>query len=557
MRRFLLPVAVLSATCLPAQTAPRDDSPVDSTVDHPQVLLDTVGPDGWRVRLGPTNLGSMLESERGRALWQPRLQPLLGAWEQLVGSEAEFAASRTRMLNYGGRIRVGLWFDAEDRRGAPPACIAVALGPDGRSDLAAIAKDLRRTLYEALPGEWAELELDDTPLTVRRQEDLSVTAPRLEGDSVLIAASRENDLPKALQRARSLAKAATVRLAPNSPAARLEIDFATLVAVAMANAESDSQTWMKATGLQTLDVATMSLSTAGPRVMFEYELKFTDDERGLFSALMPATKTVPTLLPARPEAGSWVTGHLDFGKFYQVMFDGIVASGEKTAKGLRAENRQELGIDFDTDLLAHMTDEVMLWVPESGRFLDTLFSRPWVFSVRLRDQEAFRKGLFTMLPNVEPFFRHRDTGMHGEVEVHRYGNEMWLAVGRGVFVFASGKNAEQKLGTVLDGCKELPATLPPDQALPADFAELERYLPPGYHGCAVGDAKMALGIPDELMGVMALFRDVPDLSAIPLDLSLDRDERKALEDLLREHELHIARGTTGYADRTWRWRTFW
>ncbi len=36
---------------------------------------DTVGPDGWRIRFAPTNLGSLLESEQGRALWQPGNAP--------------------------------------------------------------------------------------------------------------------------------------------------------------------------------------------------------------------------------------------------------------------------------------------------------------------------------------------------------------------------------------------------------------------------------------------------------------------------------------------------
>ena len=110
--------ALLAGLSLTAQTEPTR-APAAAT---PHVLIDTVGPDGWRSRFGPTNLGSMLESEQGRELWEPALAPYFAIWQELAGDDAGYSASRTRLLGYGGRIRMGLWFDSDRmRRASEPA----------------------------------------------------------------------------------------------------------------------------------------------------------------------------------------------------------------------------------------------------------------------------------------------------------------------------------------------------------------------------------------------------------------------------------------------------
>ena len=74
---------LLASTNLRAQTA--------TATAPPHIVIETVGPDGWRARLGPTNVASMLASEEGRAIWQPTLAPLLGMWRMTVGDEEAFA----------------------------------------------------------------------------------------------------------------------------------------------------------------------------------------------------------------------------------------------------------------------------------------------------------------------------------------------------------------------------------------------------------------------------------------------------------------------------------
>jgi len=555
---LLSSVLLLTPTWLSAQT-----SPPAARDAQPHILIDTVGPDGWRMRLGPTNLGSLLESEKGRELWEPHLEPLLGMWQQLAGDEASFAASRTRMLDYGGRVRMAMWLDSESGPNShdPAACIAVVLEGDGRSDLSAIAEDLRTTLYQAMPGEWSDTEIDGTQFAVRSNDDMSVTAPILEGERLLIAASNEGDLELALRRARKLAGDQSEKIKPNSPALRVQFDFASIIAMAMGNAPGDDLAMMKALGFDTIGTGTATLGTAGPRIQLEFAQAFTADERGLFSALLPSTPSIPSLLLAMPKEGTWSVGHLDCLKVYETVLEAVIAADVGGDTDLRAKIKEDCGIDPAEDLLAHMTDDVMFWLPEADDFDDRIDKTPWTMTWRLRDEDAFRDGLFALLPKARPFLQRETTETHGDVELFRYGNmlgyDIWLAVGRGVFVFAGGRDAEERIGTVLDGCVDLPAEIPADRRLPEEFMPVKRYLPPGCHGFAIGNATNLVSLPTSLwFDAIGWFTPMPGIG-VDLDPDEDVERREALAELLEKHRLNVARSATGYAERTWHWRLYW
>lgn len=554
----LLPaILLLVPLWLSAQTSP----PAEKGL-QPHILIDTVGPDGWRMRLGPTNVGSLLESEKGRELWEPHLEPFFGLWQQLAGDAGAYAASRTRLLGYGGRVRVALWLDPTTPRHskAPATCIAVVLDSDGRSDLGAIAKDLRATLYQAIPGEWADIEIDGTQITVRKNDDMSVTAPMLDGDQVIIAAS-DDDLAVALRRARALAASATEKIKPNSPALRVRFDFGAILAATMDQENEKDRAMMKASGLDTIGTGTVTLSTAGPRLQLEYTQSFTDDDRGLFGALLPATASIPSLLLAAPDSGTWTVGHFDCLKLYESVLDALVA-GDMTADGdPRDEIKEELGIDPAKDLLAHMTDDVLFCLAEVDDFDEPFDRVSWTLAFRLKDEDAFRKGLFALIPKAKPFLQREAKETHGDVDVYRYGNmlgyDIWLAVGRSVFVLAGGRNAEDRMVEMLDRCVDLPAELPADRQLPKGFESLTRYLPPGCHGYSVGDARNVVSLPTGLWyEMLGIFTPLPNMG-VTLDPDEDAERREALDALLKEHRLDIARSATGYSNRTWRWRLYW
>lgn len=546
---LLLSGLLLVCPLAPAQTA--------AAGDDPHILIDTVGPDGWRIRLGPTNLGGLLESEKGRELWEPRLQPLLEMWRQLAGDEAAYAVSRTRLLDYGGRIRMGMWLDENERQGPDPAaCVAVVLDGDGRSDLAAIAADLRALLYEQIPGEWEDVELGDATLAVRRDRDSRVTAPLLEDGRIVIAATSEGELELALRRARAMAGAGTAELRPDSPALRIRFDFTAIVAGFMANEDESDRRLMQALGIDSLGAGTATIGTAGPRVQLEYSQAFTRAERGLFGAFMPATKSIPSLLAAVGE-GTWTVGHFDCLALYESIMDALEANGDEDP---RAEVKRETGIDLAADLLAHMTDDVMLWLPEAENFDDTFDKTAWALTFRLRDDDAFRDGLLRLLPKARPFLQHERTEEYEDVELFRYGNmlgyDTWLAVGRDVFVMAGGRGADERTREVLGRVKALPAELPAEMSPPAGFEPLKRYLPPGTHGFAVGSATNIISLPSTIwLEILSGILPLPE--RVVLDPDEDAERREELAALLAEHRLAVARSATGFADNTWRVRIYW
>ncbi len=553
MKQLFLAVPLLLAA-VPAQTA----APATS----PHILIDSVGPDGWRMRMGPTNLGSLLESEKGHALWEPRVLPMLGMWQQLIGDEAAFEAARARLINYGGRIRIGAWLPTEaGNRQSPANHVAIVLDGDGRTDLTALAADLRNLQSKMVPGEWQQRDVAGAKVTVRTEGSNVMCEPLREGDHLVIALAADDDIGGALLQARALAATATGKPpAPNTPALRVQFDFAAIVAMAMATNNASEQIWMRAFGLPSLGNGAFAISTAGPHVQVEVSQQFSSDDRGLFGALFPSTAAVPSLLQAIPTGKeTWKVGHLDLSALYTVIEKAVVESEKRDAEELRAEIQKEIGVDLQKDVLAHLTDDVMLTatVPE-GIVEDTT----WSLTFRLRDTAAFEKSLQTMLPKAKPFLSREAEEKHGDIPVYRYGGvfgyDLWLSVGNGVWVVAGGRDAEELIGSVLDRAKALPATpvaAATATTMPKGFEALQRFVPPGLNGFGKGDLGSVIALPSELWSEMfGMLLPMPRMGS---GQSSDPEQQAEILAMLRQHNLDVLRTASGYAERTWRWRLFW
>lgn len=552
MKQLFLAVPLLLAA-IPAQTA--------APATAPHILIDSVGPDGWRMRLGPTNLGGLLESEKGRALWEPRVMPMLGMWQQLVGDEAVFEAARARLLGYGGRIRIGVWLPTDaGNRNSPANHVAIVLEGDGRTNLTTLAGDLRNLQSKMVPGEWQERDVAGVKRTVRTEGTNVMCEPMLEGDHLMIAMAADDDIAGAMLRAQAMAATSTGKPpAPNTPALRVQFDFASLVAMAFATSNASDQVWMRAFGLPSLGNGTFAISTAGPHVQVEVSQQFTSDDRGLFGAFFPATAAVPSLLQAIPTGKeSWKVGHLDLNTLYTVIEKAVVESEKTTAEEWRAEIAKEIGVDLQRDLLAHLTDDVLLTgtIPE-GIAKDTT----WSLTFRLRDTTAFDKSLQTMLPKAKPFLSREAEEKHGDIPVYRYGGvlgyDLWLSIGNGVCVVAGGRDAEELVGTVLDRAKALlaaPAAAAAATVMPKGFEALQRFVPPGLNGLGRGDVGSVVALPSDLwFEVLRMVLPLPRLGGE----GPDADQQEEILAMLRQHNLDVLRTATGYAERTWRWRMYW
>ncbi|HEX6810752.1 MAG TPA: hypothetical protein VF384_03930 [Planctomycetota bacterium] len=552
-----LPPRLLALSLFAATLCGQTEVPVAA----PHAVLETVGPDGWRVRFGPTNLGSLLESEKGRALWQRGVMPLLAFWQQMLGDDAAFAASKARVLGYGGRIRAAFWFEEDRFRRDELTHVAFVLEGDGRTDLGEMAKDLRLLQTRLAGGEWAETDVGGAKLELCTKGDGVMTAPLTESGCLLVSISTGQRFANALPAARAFAaKASGKPPPPNSPALRLQVDLPAIVALSAKGAGANDAAAMRQWGLSSLGNCELTLGTAGPHVQMELAQEFlADAERGAFAALLPATAGIPALrhcVPAGP--GSWKVGHFDFLALY-LSIEKALATINQTAKDMRAEIRKELGVDIVDDLLAHLTDDVLLILSPSAQ-IDRPEDVTWTLAVRVRDEAAFGKGLTTMMAKGKPYLTREATQKIGEVEVHRYGTmfgyDVMMCVGNGVFAIAGGRDAEQQVTAMLNAAKSMPAA--PDAAAAAKnpaFDDLQRHLPPGCNGLAIGDIGSVIALPARLwFGLLDEFTGLPGFDP---DAEDDPEQREAALALLREHRLATLRSATGFTERTWRWRLFW
>jgi hypothetical protein len=523
----------------------------------PHVRIESVGPAGWRTRFAPTNLGSLLESQQGRKLWQPGLGPLLAFWRQLADSDAEHAAARQRLLDYGGRIRLAIWLQPGEFANQGPFAAALVLEGDGHTDLAALAQDVQR-LQGQLDGEWRDEELDGLPLRVLAADEDRMSAPIVGEHHLLCVAAEAADFAAALANARAFAGVVDGKPpATAAPALRIEVALPALVAQAQPAADDAAAarqwaTW-QALGVECLGVATLTLATAGPHLQLELAQQFLDAPRGLFAALCRTATAVPglrRLLPA--DRSSWRVGRIDWLALYDAI-EAIAATNGLDRPELRQELHDALGVELRDDLLVHLTDEALLlgWQLDDP---DRLDRTPWSLALRLRDRAAFEPNLETALAHAKPMLSREATIEQGDAKLHRYGAlgyDLWFATGGDLFVVAGGADAEARLAALFAAAR----TPAEDQAppLPAAHAALQRHLPPGLHGIGQGDLDSLAAIPvtwwlDGLSGLLPW----PQAPA-----EVDAASQQAWRGLLATHGLDMVRTATGYAERTWRWRLFW
>jgi hypothetical protein len=538
-------LCLLSAAPLAAQT----------TTTPPQLVVETVGPDGWRTRLGPTNLGSLLASQQGRELWQPFVQPLLDGWQELVGGPT-FAAQRARVLGYGGRIRAAVWLDAGDRRANDDPGAVLVLEPDDRTDMAALAGDLA-AFQDTAAGVWQQEEVDGETVVVRREGRRVMTKAALRDGKVFVALDSSDRLAAIVAAARWFVDAAGGKAAPTSPALLVDLDIAQLLAAARRDGDDDGL--IELLGVDSLARLQVGIGTAGPHVQLELRQQFADGPKGLFAAFFPPVAGIPGLQRAVPAtAGSWRVGRFGFRALFDTLLALAASRQLPGAENVRDDLRRELGVDVGDDVIAHMTDEVLAF----GSPLEAI-DRPddftWAVAVALRDEKAFDRSLATMLRKAKPHLtRAATTTIHG-VECHRYGNalryDLWFAVGRGVFLCAGGRDAEERLTWLLAGLAAAPPAA--DGTGPAEtaLADVRRFLPPGMNAAARGDLDAMLGLPVALFDAL---RHGP-LSIFGLDpLPEDTPEQiEHLRALLKAHQLDVLRTATGHERGSWRWRLYW
>ncbi len=573
MRLLPLAAAVLHGFLIsqePTVPPPAADTPATVTTAAaataaPHVRIETFGPDGWRMRLGPTNLGGLLASEPGRALWQPWLEPMLAVWRDAAGDESAFAASRQRWQDYGGRVRIGIWGEAgRDLFDPRTASVAVVLHGDGRADLESLAQDLRAALYRAVPGEWGERTVAGEVLRVR-SGGVVATDPRVHGDRLAFGIDCAGDLATAVARLRRFADEPTPAARPDAPAFVLQADMGRICNGLLA-VDDDDRRMLAALGFLSLDGARFAIGTAGPRVRVDAEASFTAAGRGLFAAALPEAAEVSPLVRLVPaDAALWSVDRFDLAAAYRAVLEALAALDMGTVEELQAGIVEENGVDPLDDVLAHMTDEIVF---AFGSVSDDeqdeedlrLDRANWTLVFRLRDEAAFAKGLGKLLTSARPFLSREASEEQDGATVHRYGNmlgyDVWMSTGNGLFTIAGGRDAEASTAAL--HARAVAARSGPPPATPEHlrpFEELRHWLPAGGYGRGAGHPTWLTGVPSESW-LWVLRELVPGGDLVP-SAPDDPETRAALRGLLRTHGLDRTHTATGRQGRTWRWSMFW
>lgn len=522
----------------------------------PHITIETVGPEGWRARLGPTNLGGLLASAKGRELWEPLTEQMFEAWQRATGGTEGFAAAKARLLGYAGRVRADVWMGKDG-----PERVALLIANDARTDTKALAADMRR-MFESSGEKWQPTTLGSETIDALVHGDDRCSAPLLAGEHIVLAIAPNDAFGATLEHARKLAAAADRKIPPmTTPALRVDVDWPALIALAKTLAPRQVTPMIEAFGYESLGRMQVTLGTAGPHVMAELAQQFAPAPKGLFAAFCTPATAVPALQRAAPKQGSWRAGHFDFRALCETVFAVIDSERRNDDSKTRDLAKKELGIDPVDDLLAHATTEVLV-LGSPMQAIDRPDDVTWAIALRLRDEKKFAQGLATMLEKTRPMLQRGEPQTIEGVEFHRYGNainyKLWIGTGHDTLFFAAGREAEERLTQVVAAVKKPADAAPGADAAAGAFADLAKHLPAGLNARARVDLDVLFALPLELWRDL-LYEILPgelrgELQGEP---KWTEEDSKRVRALLVDNNLLAVRTATGYADSTWRWRLFW
>jgi hypothetical protein len=211
------------------------------------------------------------------------------------------------------------------------------------------------------------------------------------------------------------------------------------------------------------------------------------------------------------------------------------------------------------DLFAHLaTDAMMLGNIEQAGDDNAGF----LLALRVRNDDAFRKALDTIAKKGRGILSKMSSTDHDGVAIDRYSGmisgEMHLAVGRGLCVLATGPDAEERIGKLLDQQKAAMAApadgKPPALAMLPGFEKLDRFAPAGCNGAACGELVPVLRVVAKTLGNIGRIAPIGFPDAIA---DFDDDAAAKLGTMLAAHHLDLVQTMTGSAADRWLLRILW
>ncbi|HEX6812212.1 MAG TPA: hypothetical protein VF384_11355 [Planctomycetota bacterium] len=526
--------AVLAAATLALHGAAWTQTPPPVPAGPPAIVcLQTFGPAAWRARLGPTNLGSMLASERAESIWRSYVDDAKASLRHARRDEVAFTREWTRVLDYGGAIAVVVWLEqAEDALHSARWSMAIVGEPDGHTDLAALAAESAGWLGDSLGKErgrqWRDLTL--VPPQVRDGRLVAVVACTEDADAVI-------------------ARAVALRLpAPPAPTA-LHVEIEVDEALGLARDRPQDRDWLRALVGKATQRVTFDLGCAGPRLALDTGVEFTAGDRGMLGGLLPIGKGVPAMEWLIPEGtAAHMTGHVDLTALWSTAVAAEAELRETDAATVSKQWAKHLGLDVATDLAPHFADHAMLlWQASASEDKDRALLGNLCIVVPLRDEPAAVAGLTALLPKLG----HRAQVRQGVFLAERAG-VLWmpalcLGIANDVACLAVGGNGREQVLAVIDRAAGGPPRTNPRAPEPA--------APAGWNGAGRIDVEIMLG--RHLASLGTLLRALTGATLkLPRHDSLAREANRWLP-LLQQHGLAVATRLSGATPTTWQQRVLW
>lgn len=518
---------------LAAPCAPQTD--VAPASAPPLLRVEALGPAAWRARFLPTNLGTMLVSTGGEALWRPIAAGLDAAWSNAAGEGAK--AARDRLLSFGGTVRVGIWAAAGDSRRFHGALV---IEDRDASVVAALAVDLAGGM--ALLPERTERRFGDETWVVAHGSDIACTVPRTtDGRAVVLFAERERDIERAHAHVRAWIEAPPVAV---SAPLRIAVDLAAALAL---QGDLKSEPVAAPLGVWSLGELVFTLTSEGPHLRGDLELSFRGGERGLFAGFFPERAGVPQLGDLVPDrVTGWKVGRFDPSAIWRAAIRVVAAHEVVTEETVLADARTECnGVDLGTEVFARLGDEVLAtWhdePTEAGSRVTLTLAMP------VRESDAVRKALSGAIEGSGMETWEDDGVWHAREPRNWLFPALHLAVGRGLVCAAIGDEG----GASIDAILARALTREP-RSPAAERVRAER-TPAGFNGVTRmrldSLLRHHLEVVTELLGEV-LPVDVPSAESLA-------DDANAWLPLLAEHELLEVEALTGCAKARWNLRVLW
>lgn len=517
----------------------------------PLVRLDVVGPRAFRDAFGGTNVGSLLGSAAGEKLWRPLLAPFEQMWRGLDGG-ADFAATRQRVLDYAGRIRVMVSMDQGEADEPDRVSGVFALEPDGETNLSELAGDLARSMEALVQGSPETRLIAEHELRSVSAGGEFVTMPTVLGSSLVAFFGKADSMDEAV--ARGLQALAGDDEPPPEPIS-LRIDLAQL---AHTREMRTNPPLVRAFGLESLEALTATLRPAGGNLQLETEIAFGDGERGIFDAFFPRVSSLPALLDRVPErATPWLVVPLRLDTVYRVA---IRAAADFGGEDIRQENYEELGFHVDTDLLDHLGGELMLlgdlWRAEDSALFeeggDPALGACLALSVA--DHEAFGRGFAQLLEALKGMVHEHESREVNGVTITRLGTMIagaHLALGPDLAALAFGEEGVDQLEALIARSPQQSA-----RPLPPPVDNVRHLAPDGWNGA--GLAKLSALFGGQVTLVLEMLEDsIPPQMGFEFSTEETQAVLEGLVPMLLEYDLDHIVTLTGHHDGHWRMRIVW